>query len=63
MRQILIGDFWGVTQKYELGLHKNMNCAFPLNIMKSIFNVCRKSARKTVKAKINEALLKIVLKK
>ena len=34
-----------------------------LNIMKSIFDQRKESARKTVKAKINETLLTIVLKK
>ena len=34
-----------------------------LNITKSVFDECKESARKTVKAKINDALLRVVLKK
>ena len=33
------------------------------NIVKSIFDVRKESAKETVKAKINEALLRIFLKK
>ena len=65
----VLTDFHFVVFTHDIFYLQFIRCMFcsdlweTLNIMKSIFDECKELARKTMKAKINEALLRIVLKK
>ena len=69
LKKIVLIDFHFVFFTHDIFLCLQVIlCVFcsdllqALNIVKSIFDVCKESARKTVKVKINEALLRISFK-